>query len=191
VAQSSNTQSGRVRVGGPVAVRNGRSRFGLAGVSQDYDPRTVAIRPDLADIAVAGQHFAPHYAAPMMRSVTAATPLRNAASADADVLAQLLPGEGFALLDLTGGTAWGYRLADHLVGYCPAAALGAPIAPTHRVVSADAGLYSAANDDAAPVASLPAGAHVMGFISGAWLETPHGWMRATDLEEVPATPAGG
>lgn len=125
----------------------------------------------------------------MMRSVTAATPLRDANTPDAEVLAQLLPGDGFALLDLTGGMAWGYRLADHLVGYCPADCLGAPIAPTHRVVNADAGLYAAADDAAPPVSSLPAGSLVMGSASDAWLETPHGWMRASDVEEVPATTA--
>ena len=60
--------AGRVRMGRPGAVGAGRDRFGLTGTSQAYDPRVTAIRPDLADIAVAGQHFAPHYAAPMMRS---------------------------------------------------------------------------------------------------------------------------
>jgi hypothetical protein len=34
------------------------------------------------------------------------------------------PGEEFALLDVTGGWAWGYRRSDHLVGYLPAEALG-------------------------------------------------------------------
>ena len=58
----------RVRMGRPGVAGQGRDRFGLAGTSHAYDPRVVAIRPDLADIAVAGVHFAPHYAAPMMMS---------------------------------------------------------------------------------------------------------------------------
>jgi hypothetical protein len=180
-------EMGRVRVGRPVVDAGGRSRFGLTGVSQDYDPRTVAIRPDLADIAVAGQHFAPHYAAPMMRSVRVATPLRSTSGGDGDTLAKLLPGEGFALLDVTGGVAWGYRLSDHLVGYCPAAALGSPIAPTHRISSADAPIFASADAGAEQIASFPAGALVMGSANGEWLETPHGWMRLADLEELPAT----
>lgn len=178
---------GKVRVGRPVADTVGRSRFGLTGVSQSYDPRTVAIRPDLADIAVAGQHFAPHYAAPMMRSVRHAAPLRATSAGDGDTLGELLPGEGFALLDVTGGVAWGYRLRDHLVGYCPAASLGSPIAPTHRVTAADAPIYTAMDDGAEAVSSFPAGALVMGSASGDWLETPHGWMRLADLDELPAT----
>lgn len=179
--------TGRVRVGRPVADAGGRSRFGLSGTSQAFDPRTVAIRPDLADIAVAGQYFAPHYAAPMMRSVRIATPLRATSAGDGETLADLLPGEGFALLDVTGGVAWGYRLAGHVVGYCPEAALGAPIAPTHRIANSDAPIFSAADASADHVASLPAGALVMGFASGHWLETPHGWMRLSDVEELPAT----
>lgn len=182
---------GMVRVGRPVPDAGGRSRFGLSGVSQTYDPRTVAIRPDLADIAVAGQHFAPHYAAPMMRSVRVATPLRSTSAGDGETLGELLPGEGFALLDVTGGVAWGYRLNDHLVGYCPAAALGSPIAPTHRVASADAPILASADDNASHVTSFPAGALVMGSASGEWLETPHGWMRLADLEELAATGGAG
>lgn len=183
--------TGRVRVGRPVADAGGRSRFGLAGVSQSYDPRIVAIRPDLADIAVAGQHFAPHYSAPMMRSVRVATPLRATSAGDGETLGALLPGTGFALLDVTGGVAWGYRLSDHLVGYCPVAALGAPIAPTHRIASADAPIFATADMDAEIITSFPAGALVMGSASGDWLETPHGWMRLCDLEELPATSGVG
>ncbi len=40
----------RVRMGRPGVVGAGRDRFGLTGTSQGYDPREVAIRPDLADI---------------------------------------------------------------------------------------------------------------------------------------------
>lgn len=185
VGHQGSTDKGRVRVGRPVTAPGGRSRFGLAGVSRGYDPRTVAIRPDLADIAIAGQHFAPHYAAPMMRSVVMATALRSARTDDGEVVANLLPGEGFALLDVTGGLAWGYRLADHLVGYCPAESLGSPIAPSHRVVNADAGLYASALA-AEPQQTLPAGSLVMGSVEGEWLETPHGWMRMADVEDVAA-----
>lgn len=187
MADNSKMKAQRVRVGRPVAAASGRSRFGLTGVSQPYDARTIAIRPDLADIAVAGQHFAPHYAAPMMRSMTAACALRADREADSAVVANMLPGEGFALLDVTGGIAWGYRLGDHLVGYCPVEALGPPIAASHRVTRDDAALY-AAPDDAANVAHhLPAGSLVMGATAGDWLETPHGWLRLTDVEEVAAT----
>ena len=103
-----NIAANRVRMGRPGAAGAGRDRFGLTGTSQSFDPRVVAIRPDLADIAVAGTHFAPHYAAPMMQSgVLPAASLRASPSVDADQTSELLFGEGFALLDLTGGWAWG------------------------------------------------------------------------------------
>jgi hypothetical protein len=55
----------------------------------------VAIRPDLADIAVAGKYFAPHYAAPMMMSsVLPAAVLRGTPSPDAEQTSELLYGEG-------------------------------------------------------------------------------------------------
>lgn len=184
MGQTTSSDRSRVRVGRPVAAASGRSRFGLTGVSQDYDPRYVAIRADLADIAVAGQHFAPHYAAPMMRSLMCAMALKATNSDSGEVLAEMLPGEGFALLDVTGGIAWGYRLSDHLVGYCPAECLGNPISPTHRVVSADAGLFPVADAGSQPTAMLPAGSLVMGLVQGDWVETPHGWMELSDLQDV-------
>ncbi len=175
----------RVRMGRPGTVGAGRDRFGLTGTSQGFDPRVVAIRPDLADIAVAGTYFAPHYAAPMMRSsVLPAAALRAAPSLDAEQTSELLFGEGFALLDLTGGWAWGYCLADHYVGYLAAEALGAPIAPTHRVAMVEAMLHSTADAAAGGPGVLPRGALVMGEGEGEWLATSHGYLPLAALTEV-------
>src|SRR3546814_13031324 len=72
-------------MGRPGAVGAGRDRFGLSGASQAFDPRMVAIRPDLADIAIAGMHFPPHYVAPKMTSsVLPAAAMRAAPSLDAE-----------------------------------------------------------------------------------------------------------
>jgi cell wall-associated NlpC family hydrolase len=182
--------AGRVRMGRPGVAGAGRDRFGLSGRSQPYDPRVVAIRPDLADIAVAGQHFAPHYAAPMMRSgVAPSAAIRSAPSLDAEQTSELLFGEGFALLDLTGGWAWGYSLADHYVGYLAADALGAPIAPTHRVDAVEAMLHSAPDAASGGPAVLPRGALVMGEADGEWLATAHGYLPLAALAEAGATRA--
>ncbi len=180
-----NSTANRVRMGRPGVVGAGRDRFGLTGTSQSYDPREVAIRPDLADIAVAGQHFAPHYAAPMMRSsVLPAAVLRGAPSLDADQTSELLFGEGFALLDLTGGWAWGYSLSDHYVGYLAAEALAEPIAPTHRVHAIEAMLHSAPDAASGGPAVLPRGALVMGEPEGEWLATSHGYLPLAALVDV-------
>lgn len=101
-------------------------RFNLAGPSRPFDPARQAIRPDLADVAEAEHHFAPHYAEAVFWRVTRDAPLREQAGGDA-ARTMLASGEEFALLDLTGGWAWGYRLSDHLVGYVEASAL----APDH------------------------------------------------------------
>lgn len=196
-ANSGDTSAAsRVRMGRPGVVGQGRDRFGLAGTSQAFDPRVVAIRPDLADIAVAGTHFAPHYAAPKMVSgVLPAAAMRGAPSLDADQTSELLFGEGFALLDLTGGWAWGYSLADHYVGYLAADALGAPIAPTHRVDMVEALLHSAPDLATGGPAILPRGALVMGEEEGEWLRTAHGYLplaalvEAGDERDDPATVA--
>ena len=45
--------------------------------------------------------------------------MRTAPLADAEKAADLLPGEEFAVLDMEGGWAWGYRRLDHRVGYVP------------------------------------------------------------------------
>ena len=179
--------AGRVRMGRPGVAGAGRDRFGLRGTSQPYDPRIVAIRPDLADIAVAGQHFAPHYAAPMMRSgAVPSAAIRSAPSLDAEQTSELLLGEGFALLDLTGGWAWGYSLADHYVGYLAADALGAPIAATHRVDAIEAMLHSAPDAASTGCAVLPRGALVMGEAQGEWLATAHGYLPLAALAEAGA-----
>lgn len=174
-------------MGRPGAVGAGRDRFGLSGASQAFDPRMVAIRPDLADIAVAGTHFAPHYAAPKMTSgVLPAAAMRAAPSLDAEQTSELLFGEGFALLDLTGGWAWGYSLADHYVGYLAANALGTPIAPTHRVHAAEAIVHSAPDAASGGSAILPRGSLVMGEREGEWLTTAHGYLPMAALVEIDA-----
>ena len=172
-------------MGRPGTVGAGRDRFGLTGTSQGFDPRVVAIRPDLADIAVAGTHFAPHYAAPMMQSgVLPAAVLRASPSLEAEQTSELLFGEGFALLDLTGGWAWGYCLSDHYVGYLAADAIAAPIAPTHRVHMIEAMLHSSPDAASGGPGVLPRGALVMGEPEGEWLVTAHGYLPLAALVEV-------
>ncbi|MCC7395116.1 MAG: hypothetical protein IT553_09745 [Sphingomonadaceae bacterium] len=97
-----------------------RTHFKLTGASRPYDPARQAIRPDLADVAEAAHHFAPHYARAVPYRLRQAAGLLASPTADADAVAQLAVGAEFALLDITGGWAWGYATATHVVGYLPA-----------------------------------------------------------------------
>ena len=134
----------------------------------------------------------------MMRSgALPAAALRAEPSLTAERTSELLYGEGFALLDLTGGWAWGYCLADHYVGYLAADALAVPIAPTHRVHAAEAILHAAPDAASGGPAVLPRGALVMGEIEGEWLRTSHGFLPLAAMVDVgtgqddPATVAKG
>ena len=83
------------------------------------DPSIHAYRPDIADIALAGLLFAPHYAAPLMRKSKEACQVLESKARGAAATTRLATGEEFAVLDTSLGWSWGYRLADHRVGYVP------------------------------------------------------------------------
>ena len=109
-------------------------RFSLTGPSLSLDPRIHAFRHDLADIALAGRVIAPHYASSVTRSCGAhAAFVRIAPNGESKVVSELLPGEGFAVLEYAAGWAWGYCTADHIVGYVEAIALADASSTTHLV----------------------------------------------------------
>ncbi len=88
------------------------------------DPRTHAVRGDLADVRLAEQVFAPHYAAPIL------TVARQATSIFADrnrtaPLADLAEGDRFEVLELAGDHAWGRAPERDVVGYVDRVALDA------------------------------------------------------------------
>ena len=108
-----------------------RLTFGLQGPSRLFDRRTNAIRGDLADIALAGKMFAPHYAVPVERMCSVPHALLYY-KPDGEAGSELLLNERFWLLDVSGSWAWGYCGHDHYVGYVPLAALSdvTSVAPT-------------------------------------------------------------
>jgi cell wall-associated NlpC family hydrolase len=102
-----------------------------------FDLRRHALRGDLADVALAGDTFAPHYAEAVARAC--AVPFAAMYDKpDGDQSSELLQDDGFGLLDISGGWAWGYSLHDHYVGYVRADALGAPTGVKPPQVSKDA-----------------------------------------------------
>lgn len=100
-----------------------------------HDPRTTLARPDLAARALEGVVAAQAYAdtRPMV-CVIAAASLRTTADPSAEQVDQLLFGEIFEVLEITGGFAWGQARRDGYVGFVELAALApAGAAPTHRI----------------------------------------------------------
>lgn len=134
---------------------------------------------------MAGRLFAPHYAAPLIRACgLIATPVREEPIDGAPAVSELLPGEGFAVLDLTSGWAWGYCLLDHRVGYVEAIELAEPLEPTHVVVEAMAPIQAGAGPLAATLSSLPMGSRLHGQVRGASLEFEGGFVPLSYLRPV-------
>ncbi|RVT94721.1 NlpC/P60 family protein [Sphingomonas crocodyli] len=149
--------------------------FHLDGPTITLDRRVNAFRPDIADVALAGSLFASHYAAPMPRACAApAAMMRNAADPKAEAVSQILHGEGFAVLDLAQGWAWGYSLHDHYVGYVAASALGAPVAADHVVMAREAIVFAGPSIKTAALATLPFASKLSGTIDGNFLALAEG-----------------
>ncbi|WP_162806266.1 NlpC/P60 family protein [Sphingosinicella terrae] len=129
--------------------------------------------------------IAPHYARPVMRSCGAhSTFVRIEPDAAAEIASELLPGEGFAVLEYAGGWAWGFCENDHVVGYVEAIELAAPSPPTHIVCERCAPV---AADDlvTSPVlASLPMGSRLHGTEQGACLGTEYGCVSLSHLRRI-------
>jgi cell wall-associated NlpC family hydrolase len=162
-------------------------RFTLEGPSLRLDPRVHAYRTDIADIALAGQLFAPHYARPMIRGCGARpTFVRPTASAEAPPSSELLPGEAFAVLELSAHWAWGYCRHDHYVGYVAAIDLIDAPPPTHIVAAAHAPIHAAPDTHAPVLASLPMGARVTGEERSGFLGTDVGYLPFTTVRPLDA-----
>ena len=113
-----------------------------------------------------------------------ATALRDEPADDAGAVSELLPGEVFAVLDLTSGWAWGYCVADHRVGYVEAIALVEPLEATHVVVEAQAPIQASPDPLAATLSSLPMGSRLHGSVRGATLEFEGGFVPLSYLRPV-------
>ena len=153
-----------------------RVTFRLEGRSVALDRRVNAVRGDLADMSLAGVLFAPHYAkAVAMHCAAPSAFLRESGSADSVAVSQLLAGEVFHLLDVTGGWAWGFCDHDGYVGYIPREALDeGTLAATHRITARSAPLFAATDIKAPVTGTLTAGCRVAGEIDGDFLMTMQG-----------------
>jgi hypothetical protein len=160
-------------------------RFELARSSGGLDPRTHAYRSDIADIALAGRIIAPHYARPLIRACGPhAIDLHETAKDEADAVSELLPGEEFAVLEYSGGRAWGYAVADHRVGYVEAIALTQPAEPTHIVCEVSAPIHPEDGIASPELCRLPMGARLRGEERGPCLATEIGRVPLCHLRRI-------
>jgi len=159
--------------------------FHLTGPSLTLDPRIHAYRDDIADIGLAGQIFAPHYARPLLRGCgSRPTLVRPDPDSDSEAVTELLPGEDFAVLEYAGGWAWGYCRADHITGYVEAIALADPIEPTHIVCEKCAPVTPDGRITSTVIAYLPMGARLHGREQGACLTTEYGCVSMSHLRAI-------
>jgi len=157
-------------------------RFRLRSVSRPYDPRTCAARRDIADIALADQIFAPRYAEPMPQRITArSTMVRGSKDLASPAISQLLQGEGFSVLDISGEWAWGFCEHDGYVGYVPLAVLGPVEDHSHVVSVREAILFAAPDIKSNALGTLPMGARVAGAQEDAFIRTDEGFIHERHL----------
>jgi hypothetical protein len=159
--------------------------FRLDGPSRPIDVRIHAWRKDLADIALAGHLFAPHYARPLPRGCGShAARVWPGPAAEGDAVSELLPGEEFAVLEYAGGWAWGFCTADHVVGYVEAIALADPVEATHLVCEKSAPVTPDDKVTSPVIATLPMGSRLHGREAGACLMTEYGCVALSHLRRV-------
>lgn len=162
-------------------------RFTLSGPSLVLDERVHAYRRDIADIALAGQLFAPHYARPLVRGCgTRPAFVYPAPSVEQPISSELLPGEAFAVLEISGGWAWGYSRHDHYVGYVEAISLIEAPPPTHVVAAIEASILPEPDVHVPHLATLPMGARVTGHEQSGFLATDVGFIAFTQVRAIGA-----
>lgn len=166
-----------------------RIRFHLAGRSVALDGRVHAVRPDLADISLAGTLFSAHYARAIKLICCApGTPLLDAPASTARAVSQLLRGESFHALDVTTDWAWGFCGHDGYVGYIRRTALDVHTEPTHRVLARTAPLFASADLKAPILGFWPMGALFAGRAEGDYLDSGEGFLHLRHVETVDAMP---
>lgn len=92
--------------------------FALTGPPPRSPAQRLPLRGDLAHIGLAGRYFVPHYAVPQPRAVLpGGAPLKAAPAEDAEELCQLLEGQSFEVLEVSGAWAWGCLSLSGPTGY--------------------------------------------------------------------------
>lgn len=112
--------------------------------------------------------------------------LRETPDARARAVSELLLGEAFDLVDMSGGWAWGSCGHDRYVGYLPATALGEPSPTTHVVTARTALVFADADIKSPVVASWPMGARFAATAHGDFLGADAGYVHARHAAPIAA-----
>jgi cell wall-associated NlpC family hydrolase len=126
------------------------------------DPRTNAVRPDVADSRLRGQVAAARFVDGALRRLrTPSAPLHQSPGPDAPIVTEAIHGELVRVFDEQEGWAWAQLDADSYVGWMSADALG-PVdpPPTHRVAAIRAFVFPRADLKLPPRTALPFGSLV-------------------------------
>ncbi len=99
-----------------------RERLRLSGRSVKLDPTTHAVRGDIADLELAHEVFAPHYARALAYRAQIHAGVYTDANEDGEARASLDAGDIFCVLDISGCYAWG-KTASGIPGYVRMTAL--------------------------------------------------------------------
>lgn len=153
------------------------------------------MRGDLADVRLAERVFAPHYAAFVLRSAVKAAPILASTKAGGAVLSEILPGDGFEVLELASEYAWGKSQADGTVGFVTVTALedADPTGPAPATKSDPVALAATLiGAPARPGGRSPAGFDGAGLIHYILTATGHSAPRFGDLQaETLGSPVTG
>ena len=103
---------------------------------------------------------------------------------DSVAVSQLLHGETFQLLDVTGDWAWGYSDHDGYVGYVARAALGPAVRPTHIVTAIEAPVFARPDIKAPAIRRLPIGARIGGSQEGGFLKIAEGYVHRRHVAPI-------
>lgn len=149
------------------------------------DPRVNAVRPDLADAALAGHVAASRYVnGETMRSTSTAV-LRSHPDPDAIAVSMVLPGEELVVFDRSNGWAWGQCRHDRYVGWTRFDGLVVPTTPaSHRVGVGTAAVFAAPDIKSRIVAILPLNSLITGEAAGDFVAAAGGYLHRRHVRPV-------
>ncbi len=163
----------------------------LTGPRPRLDPRRHIARPDLIDIALAGDVAAARYVAPVARRCSVPrTAMRKTGDAAAVAVSELLFGEIFEVFETVGDWAFGRSAADRYTGWVRADVLGqGDDEPRQRITATIAPVFSSPDIKAGVGAELPFGALVTGVAGAGFLAlSGGGFIHLRHLGPAPSDP---